>query len=270
VADDELHLGVFPAAGNAPGHLLRLFDGALPSDKSVRKKEKPDLEAITPLPAFGRYAHGALLALGSGSRKNRSRGALLALDPSGAIAGAPKVIDASPLLEDLDHRFPALNIEGAVVIGSEFRLLQRANRKHAQNLIIRYPLGTVLAMLASGDVIGAVTPTAIDAIDLGEVDGVPLGFTDGASLPDGSMVFTAVAENTEDTYNDGACLGAAIGVAARDGTLRFLERCDECHKIEGVAARPDNNVIRLFLVTDADDPVIPAGLFTFTLPNSAF
>ena len=270
VADDELHLGVFPAAGNAPGHLLRLFDGELPADKAARKKQKPDLEAITPLPAFGPLAHGALLALGSGSKKNRSRGALLALDASGTVTGKPMVIDTAPLRDDLDRRFPALNIEGAVVIGNEFWLLQRANRKHPQNLIIRYPLGSVIEMLAAGNVIGAITPLGIDAIDLGQIDGVPLSFTDGASLPDGNMVFTAVAENTEDTYNDGACLGAAIGVAARDGTLRFLERCDDCHKIEGVVARPDNNVIRLLLVTDADDPAIPAGLFTTTLPNSAF
>jgi hypothetical protein len=269
VADDELHLGAFPAAGNAPGRLLRLFDGELPAEKVARKKQKPDLEAITLLPPFGTFANGALLALGSGSKKNRCRGALLTLDASGAIAGAPKIIDAAPLLEDLDRRFPALNIEGAVAIGDELRLLQRANRKHPQNLIIRYPLAPILAALTAGDVIGAIAPLAIDAIELGQIDGVPLSFTDGASLPDGGMVFTAVAEDTEDTYNDGACLGAAIGVAARDGTLRFLEVLDECHKVEGVAARVDNNVIRLLLVTDADDPAIPASLLTATLPNSA-
>jgi hypothetical protein len=270
VADDELHLGVFPAAGPAPGRLLRLFEGELPADKAARKKQKPDLEAITQLPPFGPFANGALLALGSGSKKNRRRGALLALDPSGAITGAPKRIDVAPLFEELDRRFPALNIEGAVAIGSELRLLQRANRKYPQNLIVRYPLAPVLEALAAGDVIGAIAPSAIDAIELGEVDGVPLSFTDGASLPDGSMVFTAVAEDTEDTYNDGACLGAAIGIAARDGSLRFLERLDECHKVEGVAASVDNNVIQLLLVTDADDPAIPASLSSATLPNSAF
>src|SRR5262245_52390116 len=47
VADDELHLGVFDAAGHAPGHLLRLFEGELPMAKAARKRQKPDLEAIT-------------------------------------------------------------------------------------------------------------------------------------------------------------------------------------------------------------------------------
>ena len=161
-----------------------------------------------------------------------------------------------------------MNIEGAVTIGNELRLLQRANKKHPQNAMVRYPLPAVLAALAAGDGVGAIAPAAIDMIDLGAIDGVPLSFTDGASLPDGGMVFTAVAEDTDDTYNDGACLGAAIGVAARDGTLRFLEQLDECHKVEGVAARVDNNVISLLLVTDADDPAIPAGLFSATLSRT--
>jgi hypothetical protein len=270
VADDELHLGVFAAAGNTPGRLLRLFDGTLPSAKAARKKQKPDLEAITELPPFGDCSNGALLALGSGSERNRRRGALLRLDAGGGIDGAPRVIDVSRLFEALERRFPALNIEGAVAAGNELRLLQRANKQSPQNAIVRYPLAAILDVLAAGAAISEVAPSAVDLVDLGAIDGVPLSFTDGASLPDGGMVFTAVAEDTEDTYNDGACLGAAIGVARRDGAVRFLERLDECHKVEGVAARVDNNVIRLLLVTDADDPAIPASLFTATLPNSAF
>ena len=53
VADDELHLGVFPAAGDAPGHLIRLFEGALPASKAERKKLKPDLETLMKLPGGG-------------------------------------------------------------------------------------------------------------------------------------------------------------------------------------------------------------------------
>jgi hypothetical protein len=266
VADDELHLGVFDATGSRPGRLFRLFDGELPADKAARKKHKPDLEAITRLPAFGRYRHGALLALGSGSKRNRSRGALLALDPSGAIDGAPHVVDVARLFDELDRHVSALNIEGAVAIGPELRLLHRANKKHPQNAIIRYPLAAMLDAFASGNALGAMTPSAIDFIALGEIDGVPLSFTDGASIGD-AMVFTAVAEDTEDTYNDGACLGAAIGVIAGDGTLQSLERIDDCSKVEGVTADIDGNEIRLLLVTDADDPAIAASLFSTTIPS---
>jgi hypothetical protein len=266
VADDELHLGVFDATGNAPGRLLRLFDGELPAAPKARKKQKPDFEAITQLPPFGDCPNGALLALGSGSKRNRCRGALLRLDARGVIDGAPRVLDLSPMFEELERHCPALNIEGAVVIGDELRLLQRANKKHPQNAIVRYPLPAILDALATGAAIGAIAPAAIGVVDLGAIERVPLSFTDGASLPDGAMVFTAVAEDTEDTYNDGACLGAAIGVVAPDGTVRLLERLDECHKVEGVAARADNNGIHLLLVTDADDPAIPANLFSATLP----
>ena len=207
-----------------------------------------------------------MLALGSGSKRNRCRGALLRLDARGIIDGAPRLLDVSPLFEELERHCPALNIEGAVVIGGEFRLL--AARQQEAPAECDRALSAVRDSRRARDrrVIGAIAPAAIDVVDLGAIDGIPLSFTDGASLPDGAMVFTAVAEDTEDTYNDGACLGAAIGVVAHDGTVRLLEHLDECHKVEGVAARVDNNVVRLLLVTDADDPAIPANLFAATLP----
>lgn len=266
VADDELHLGVFPAVGAAPGHLLRLFEGELPTAKAARKRHKPDLEAIAPLPPFGDCPHGALLALGSGSERNRRRGALLRLDAHGAVVGTPRIFDAARMFEGLDRHFPALNIEGAVAVGGELRLLQRANKRHPRNAIVRYPLAPALDALQNG---AAIEPSGIDAIDLGAIDGVPLSLTDGAGLPDGRMVFTAVAEDTEDSYNDGACLGAAIGIAARDGTVTFLDRIDGRHKIEGVSTRIDGTIVRLLLVSDADDPAIPATLFSATIPNFA-
>src|SRR5688572_23183189 len=76
VADDELHLGVFPAGGHAPGHLLRMRPGDLPGAPKARKKAKPDFEALAYLPALDQFSQGALLALGSGSRKGRCLGVL--------------------------------------------------------------------------------------------------------------------------------------------------------------------------------------------------
>jgi hypothetical protein len=269
VADDELHLGIFSAGDRAPGRLLRLFDGDLPTAKAERKRRKPDFEAITQLPAFGIYSNGALLALGSGSKRNRRRGALLGLDALGAIGGPPRIVDFSDLFAGLDRHVPALNIEGAVVSGDAFCLLQRANKRHPQNAIVRFPLARLLAALDSGAPVGAIVPSSIDVVDLGQIRDVPLAFTDGAALPDGGMVFTAVAEDTEDTYNDGACVGAAVGLLANDGTLRRLDPIEQAHKVEGVAAHIDGDVIRLLLVTDADDPEVPSALFSSTIPNAA-
>ena len=190
-------------------------------------------------------------------------GALLGLDAQGAVRGVPHVVDLSPLLAPLDDEFPALNIEGAIVSGDELRLFQRGNKRHAVNAIIRFPLSALFDMLSLKRT-DAMKPSAIDTIDLGQIDGIPFCFTDAAALPDGAMVFTAIAEDTDDAYNDGPCVGAAIGIAERGGHLRCLHRLDRPYKVEGVDARVDGDVIRLLLVTDADDADVPAGLFSAT------
>jgi hypothetical protein len=262
VADDELHLGVFPAFSSEPGHLVRLFEGELPARSADRKKQKADFEALALLPGFGNYPNGALLALGSGSRPNRRLGALLGVDAQGAVRGSPQVVDCSPILASLDREFAGLNIEGAVVSGAELRLFQRGNKRNSQNAIIRFQLSRFLEALSSEQT-AAIAPLAINTFDLGQIDGIPLCFTDGAALPDGTMVFTAVAEGGDDNYNDGACAGAAVGIVGKE--LQCLYRLDWPHKVEGVNARVEGNVIRLLLVTDADDFEIPAALFSATI-----
>ena len=115
IADDELHLGVFSAITPEPGRLIRLFDGVLSDDKVERKRRKPDLEALTVVPPFLKFPHGALLAFGSGSRPNRRRGALFGLDAKGSVCGAPQELDLSPILGPLDSAFAELNIEGPLL-----------------------------------------------------------------------------------------------------------------------------------------------------------
>ena len=70
-----------------PVQLVRLFDGDLPESAKKRKKKKADLESLLHLPPLPRCPGGALLTLGSGSRPNRRRGALLGLDAAGALLG---------------------------------------------------------------------------------------------------------------------------------------------------------------------------------------
>lgn len=269
VADDELHLGVFPSTDAGAGHLVRLFAGELPAPAPERKARKPDLEALTLLPSFAGYPYGALLALGSGSTRNRRMGALLALDAQGEAGDTPRVCDLSGLFAVLNERFAALNIEGAVVIADELCLLQRGNKRKVQNALVRFHLSALLDALGSGLPMAAtapMTPTAICGVDLGDINGIPLCFTDAAALPNGEFLFAAVAEDTEDSYEDGPCTAAAVGIADREGRLRCLYRLDRPHKIEGVEARVEGDVIRLLLVTDADDVNIPASLYSATLP----
>jgi len=260
VADDELHLGVFPAHGTAPGWLFRMFEGDLPKDKSDRKKVKPDLEALVLLPSFSSLEHGALLAIGSGSRGNRMQGVLLALDQHGAMQGEPRLIDLSPLFVAIKKHVGDLNIEGAVVTGDRFVLLQRGNKGGGLNALITMSLNDVLAALGAGHSIASV-PFDVRTYELGSIDAVPLCFTDGAALPDGRIVFSAVAEDTDNSYSDGPCAGAAVGVLGSDGYLQNVERLVPGAKAEGIAAHVEGGHIQLQLVTDADDYKVPASLY---------
>lgn len=265
VADDELHLGVFTEGGTAPGRLLRLFPGELADDKAERKAQKPDLETLALLPAMPGYPHGALLALGSGSKANRQQAVLLALNAQGEVQGAPRLIELAPLYRPLHTQFADLNIEGAFLLGQQLLLLQRGNQGQAANAAVRFAWPALQAWLLAGEG-EAPLPEAVEFFELGEMQGVALGFTDGAALADGRWLFSAVAENTEDSYQDGACLGAVIGLVESDGRLRRLASLGPQWKIEGIAAQRRGAQLLLSLVTDADDPQTAASLLQLELP----
>ena len=256
VADDELHLGVFDLGDPVPGRQVRLFEGSLPAEKRARKAAKPDLEALALLPAMAGFAQGALLALGSGSTPDRQRGVLLGL----AEQAVPRLIDLAPLYRPLHAQFADLNIEGGFLLGDEFLLLQRGNQGQASNAAVRYAWHALRDwLLGTGE---APVPRAIQRLELGELQGVALGFTDGAALADGRWLFSAVAENTADSYNDGACLGAVIGLVEADGQVRRLAQLAGRWKVEGITLAADGS---LLLVTDADDPQVAASLLRLPL-----
>lgn len=265
VADDENHLGVFSSDNHVPGDLIRLFEGTLPEKTKKRKAEKRDLETLTQLPAFQGYAHSALLALGSGSKSNRVIGVLLGLGANGQVNTAPQHIDLASLYEDLRNEFDVLNIEGAVISGDDLVLLQRGN-KGSKNALIRLSVAAFLNDLTAGYAPRLHrTPTSM-TIDLGSVDDVPFSFTDGAALINGALLFTAVAEDTDNAVDDGACKGSAIGIISADGKIVRIERIDPAYKVEGVVASMRDQHIHVQLVTDGDDASKPAWLLSAVLP----
>lgn len=267
IADDELHLGVFDRSGTGAGTLVRLFPGELPNDPAERKALKPDLEALVRLPSFPGHPHGALLALASGSKRNRRTGAVLKLDESGLIAGESCPYDLTPFYSPLESRFPALNIEGAVVLGDELVLFQRGSKAQPENALISFPLREILrAMDPETAIVFPIAASRVRIFDLGAIEGALLSFTDGAALPDGRIVFSAVAENTEDNYLDGPCLGAAIGIIGTDGRAETMLRLEPTEKVEGIHATVEGDRISLLLVTDADDANVPAKLLTAEIP----
>lgn len=255
IADDEQHLGIFsrshPQVG---GRLLRLLDGDLPDEPKARKAHKPDFEVLTVLPAFGTYSQGALLALGSGSKKRRCRGVLLGLAADGALNTEPLIIDLQPLYTELAKHFADLNIEGAFV-NQYLNLLQRGNQAiNSQNACIRLDLAKSSNAILQMQTLTADLLISIQAYALGEAQGIPLGFTDAVALPNASWVFSAAAEASDNSYADGAFMGAALGIMNAQGKLVKLTLLDNRYKIEGVAARVEGNSLHLLLVTDADDP----------------
>lgn len=266
VADDENHLATFDLSTDEPGRLIRLFEGDLPPRHAARKAAKPDCEALVALPAFAGHPHGALLAMGSGSRPSRRRGALLALDAAGKAAGPARTVDLAPLLVPLQDLVPDLNLEGAFVQGDSLCLLQRGNGASACNARIDLSRHEFQHWLGAAG--AAPRPTSITRFDLGAIDGVPLSFTDGAALPDGAWLFSAAAEDTADTYSDGRCAGSAIGLVDAGGVIRTLERLSHACKVEGVAATLTGDAIHLLLVTDPDDRSQAAQLLSTLLPAS--
>jgi hypothetical protein len=267
VADDEHHLGIFSADHVGAGELVRLFDGTLPDKFKKRKLLKPDLETLLLLPTFAGYPHGALLAMGSGSKPNRDTGALLGLDALGNVNSAPRLVDLSLLYDAIRGEVEELNIEGAVIAGGQFMLLQRGN-KGSVNALIACELNSFIDDLAANNVPRFRASPVVRAVELGDIDGVPLCFTDAAALPDGNVLFTAVAENTGNSFDDGSCAGSAIGIVDANGKAKTIERLDQPYKIEGVAARMHADGINLLLVTDADDASKAAWLLSAVVNRS--
>ncbi len=264
IADDELHLGIFPATGTAKGSLLRLLPGKLPKGPKKRKAEKADFEVLTLLPRLTGCPHGALLALGSGSRPNRDRGVLVPLDGAGAVNASPRVIDLSGLYRRLEAKLGELNVEGAVVLGKNLCLLNRGSPREGGSAVVWLNLQGVLRSIAVAGAIDAL-PCKVRRYDLGQADGMPLGFTDGVASPGGGIIFTAVAESADDNYADGPCVGAAVGVIGADGKLDWVRKLRPTRKVEGIAVRPGSRGREVLLVTDADDAQVPAGLYAARL-----
>jgi hypothetical protein len=260
-------LGVFPASGSDPGELLQMLPGELPLEPKPRKRAKPDFEALLHLPAVGDYSQGALLALGSGSTARRYRGVLLPLNARQELdTDRLRVLDLSHLYAAVEREVGTVNIEGAVATHDRLWLLQRGNKGDGINAIIGFDLRKFCNAIDRSDAPSALAAQAVHRCELGAIRDVPLGFSDGAALSDGSIIFSAIAEDTSDAYADGPFAGAAIGIIDSHGGLLRITHVREPAKIEGVfAAHADRSSVELLLVTDADDANVPSVLYSAKL-----
>jgi hypothetical protein len=270
VADDEHHLGVFDDR-RKPGELHRLLHGDLPRHAKKRKRRKADFETLVLLPAGTaglageRGATSALLTLGSGSTAQRESAVLQPLDAAGHFAGPARAFSVAPLHAALRAQWGAVNIEGAVVRGEDLLLLNRGGSgERGTNAVARFRLRDVMAAASAGAsaaMPSLIEPISLHACTLGAVRGVGYGFTDATLLPDGTLLFTAVAEASNDSVADGECVGSALGQADANGELLWMRALQGAPKVEGIEAQVDaDGSITVCLVTDADDPAVPSSL----------
>jgi len=258
VADDEHTLFVYDRDTLAPLRHIPLFAEALPLETRARKAVKADMEMLTRLP------DGRFLALGSGSTPQRHRGAIVSADD------VVTRLDLSPLYAALGAQLPALNLEGACVVGDTLVLLQRGNGAEGVNAIVTLSLDAVLSALAHREAWSPSLLQSIRPVALPPLEGVPLGLTDACPHPTRSdaVVFVCAAEGGGSTYENGDYVGSAVGVLGLDGDVHGpLSRLMEVMKIEGVHAEAgDVGALELILVSDPDDPTVQAPLYRVTVP----
>lgn len=256
VGDDDLALHAYPDDGGPPLR-LPLRPGGLPADPKARKRVKPDLEALCRWP-------GGLLALGSGSTLARQTGFFVQLSPDMSL-GPARELSLAPLYAALAGRVPGLNVEGAAVRGDDLVLVQRGNGAGNRSALILLDRAAAEAAVAAG---AAWTPALVRDvvfIDFGAIAGVAYTPTDAAPLPDGGLLLSLAAEDSPDTYADGACLGSALACLDRDLAVRWRTALPGDAKIEGVAAEPEGEWLRVHLVADPDDPTARSPLYTLAL-----
>jgi hypothetical protein len=255
IADDVAALGCYSLDARRAGSIpLFAGDAPLPADYAARKPLKRDLEALVALP------EGSLLALGSGSKSNRRRGALIHLGSQSVSE-----IDADGLYGALDHEFARLNIEGAVMWRDRLLLAQRGNGR--DDAVVSLDLDGAMRDLANG-VLSRHSLRSIVRAELGTLDGVPLGLTDLAAHPSRGVFFVGAAEATDDPVADAECAGSVLGRFDQDFGVGSVARLRPDLKIEGLAYWKFVDGQDCWLaVADADAPERPSPLMSaYTAP----
>lgn len=249
VGDDLHHLIHIPwGEGIAEGH--RMFPGDLPLDFAARKAVKPDTEAFFEITRRGDEA--VWLAMPSGSKPNRVKGAVIRKSSRLEINER----DFSPLYEVLSSKISDLNIEGATLWKEHLVFFQRGNGPSRTNALITVKLKDFISGFKSGEIDSEAF--RIDPVDLGEWDHAAITFTDGFAHR-GHLIFTAAAERTDSTYEDGEVVGSVVGIW--DGArARILGRLAGA-KIEGLALEQATETeMTCYAITDTDHESRPSQL----------
>ena len=258
--DDATHACLWQDGAGTPLRLLAPVRGHdVFTESEGTKALKPDLEAVVSLP------DGGLLALGSGSTPARMRSVLLT-EGSVQVAGLAPVY--ARVAEVLGVPPDRLNLEGACLVGDSLRWFQRGlPASGTPSASVDLALDSLVAA-ASGRA-AAVHVTAARRYELGAVAGVPLAITDAVALASGLVLVSAVAEESQSTYDDGPVVGSALALLEGELLVDVVELPlvdGAAPKVEGLAVAGERDgVLDLVAVVDADDPRVPSLLLTLEL-----
>lgn len=245
VVGDDAHTATWidPVTGAARAQVLAGHGGALP------KPLKPDFEAAALDP------DGSVWLLGSGSLSNR----WLVTRLSGPDHAEVTTYDRAEVYAAIaTHLGTAPNIEGALILGGVLRVCHRATGS-LPDVVIDLPSDVLRG--------GRARVLATIRLEPAVVGGVPAHVTDLALLPDRRIAFLAAAEDTDDPVADGPVAGTVFGVLdgerARWTPILEADGARSTRKAEGLVV--DSSGSGGWLVTDRDDPALPAELCRFTL-----
>lgn len=239
---------------------LRLFDnvaGDTYAPERNNKAEKPDIELGATFHVGGQEA---AVLFGSGSTSRRMRAAWIT-EAGGALSAQNR--DISSLYQAAMRRLgigpDVLNLEGCAPSGDKIVFFQRGNGAGSVNATFAVKQQTLEAALLEGRTIQASDIREVRRYDLSRFAPAGLGFSDATPLPDGRILFLAAAEDSPNTFDDGAILGSVLGVLDTDGNLLGVTRVpdgpDGPYKLEGVTVLGvEGGVARVMAVEDADDP----------------
>jgi hypothetical protein len=244
---------------------LVLFDA-----RSGTKLRKPDLEAAS-LMSLG--DHTVVVAMGSGSTSQRER--LVVIPVSPAIAGAeweepPWAVDAPELYAALRAALGApLNVEGLILQeGSErVRVLQRGNGVGGVDAVLSFPKSWLLERLDPQCPPLEPPRIEVELWELGTLGGGRLSFTDGFGCLDGSFMFLASAELTDNPVDDGLVTGSALGWAGPEGGwwAPLVGSGGEVVPLKAEGLAPTDTPDRWLITVDPDDVDLPSELVTVQL-----
>jgi hypothetical protein len=269
IAQDDSAFAAFWKEGKVSPLRLFPFEGADTfSEARGNKAQKPDLELGTVLPIDGR---DTAVFFGSGSTDRRERIALVRQNANDFLVETkelPSLYSAAREALGIDGK--QLNLEGSAFVGDAIRFFQRGNGG-GPNASFDLSLETFLAAVRGEREIQKEDLGEIRLYDLGSLGDSPLGFTDATPMPDGRVLFSAAAEDSPTTFDDGAVSGSVIGLLDRDGKVLAMHEVPAGdrgpRKVEGLAIEKlDKESIVIRAVEDADDPTLAATALRLRFP----